>query len=122
MQIRLLAASSAVFALAFSATVFAHAEYKSSVPEKNATVKTAPADVTIEFDEEVNPKLSLIVVQDASGQKVDKGDSHLAGGDAKHLSVDLDALKAGVYKVLGTSVAADDGHKLTGAFSFTIAP
>ena len=122
MKLRMLAACSAAFALAFAANVFAHAEYKSSVPEKDATVKTAPADVTIEFDEEVNPKLSLIVVQGAGGQKVDKGDSHLAGGDARHLSVDLDALKAGVYKVLWTSVAADDGHKLTGTFSFTVAP
>ncbi|HEY2892434.1 MAG TPA: copper resistance CopC family protein [Dongiaceae bacterium] len=122
MQIRLLVAYSAALAIAFAANAFAHAEYKSSVPEKDATVKTAPTEVAIEFDEEVNPKLSLIVVQDAGGQKVDKGDSHLVGDDAKHLSVDLDALKAGVYKVLWTSVAADDGHKLTGMFSFTVAP
>lgn len=120
MQIRLTAACAAC-ALAFVANAFAHAEYKSSVPEKDATVTSAPAAVIIEFDEEVNPKLSLIVVEDATGQKVDKADSHLAG-DEKHLGVDLGTLKAGTYKVLWTSVAADDGHKLTGAFSFTVAP
>ena len=120
MQFRILAACGAAFALAFTVNAFAHAEYKSSVPEKDATVKAPPA-VVIEFDEEVNPKLSLIVVEDSSGQKVDKGGSHLVG-DEKHLGVDLNALKPGVYKVLWTSVAADDGHKLTGTFGFTVAP
>lgn len=121
MQFRILAACGAAFALALAANAFAHAEYKSSVPQKDATVKPAPAAVVIEFDEEVNPKLSLIAVQDANGQRVDKNDSHLAG-DEKHLGVDLSALAPGVYKVLWTSVAADDGHKLTGTFNFTVAP
>jgi methionine-rich copper-binding protein CopC len=121
MRFRFLAACSAATALALAASAFAHAEYKSSVPEKDATVNPAPAAVVIEFDEEVNPKLSLIVVKDAAGQKVDKGDSHLVN-DEKHLGVDLGALKAGIYKVLWTSVATDDGHKLTGTFGFTVAP
>jgi copper resistance protein C len=122
MQFRFLTACSAAFALIFAADAFAHAELKSSVPEKDATVKLAPTDVTIEFDEEVIPKLSLIVVKDAADERVDKGDSHLVGGDGKHLGVDLNALKPGIYQVLWTSVASDDGHKLTGKFSFTVAP
>ena len=121
MRFRILAACSAAIALGFAANAFAHAEYKNSVPQKDATVKPAPATVVIEFDEEVNPKLSLIVVEDANGQKVDKSDSHLAG-DEKHLGVDLNPLAPGLYKVLWTSVAADDGHKLTGTFNFTVAP
>jgi len=121
MQFRVLAACSPAFALVFAANAFAHAEYKSSVPQKDATIKPAPASIVIEFDEEVNPKLSLIAVEDANGHKVDKSDSHLAG-DEKHLSVDLGPLSPGVYKVLWTSVAADDGHKLTGTFNFTVAP
>jgi len=35
-----------------------------------------PSEVSIEFDEEINPKLSLIVVQDATGQHVDKATPH----------------------------------------------
>jgi methionine-rich copper-binding protein CopC len=121
MHFRFLAACSAAFALAFAANAFAHAELKSSVPEQDATVKTAPSEIALTFDEEVNPKLSLIVVEDSAGQRVDKADGHLAG-DAKHLSIDLNPLKPGVYQVLWTSVAADDGHKLNGKFSFTVAP
>src|SRR5258708_7307097 len=103
MHSRFTAACSAAFALAFAANAFAHAELKSSVPQKDATVKPAPTEITLSFDEEVNPKLSLIVVEDLADQKMDKADSHLAGGDAKHLSVDLNPLKPGVYQVLWTS-------------------
>ncbi len=108
--------------VAASTAAFAHAELKTSVPEKDATLKTAPSEVAIDFSEEVNPKLSKIVVMDAKGQHVDKGDSHVAASDAKHMSVDLKALTAGTYKVVWTSVAADDGHKLKGSFKFTVAP
>jgi methionine-rich copper-binding protein CopC len=116
------AACAVLMMTAMAANAFAHAELKSSVPERDATVKPAPSEVSIEFDEEVNPKLSLIVVQDAQGHRVDKADSHLVGGDAKQLSVDLNPLPAGTYQVIWTSVAADDGHKVTDTFQFTVAP
>jgi methionine-rich copper-binding protein CopC len=122
MRYKTMAAYAALITMAAVANAFAHAELKSSVPEKDAMVKTAPTEVSITFDEEVNPKLSLIVVEDAKGQHVDKSDSHLVGGDAKHLSVDLNPLPAGTYQVIWTSVAADDGHKVSDKFKFTVAP
>lgn len=112
----------ALLAVIGAGAAYAHAELKSSVPEKNATLKAAPAEVAIEFSEELNPTLSRIVVEDLAGKHVDKGDSHLGVNDSKHLSVDLQSLAAGTYKVIWTSVAADDGHKLTGSFKFTVAP
>jgi methionine-rich copper-binding protein CopC len=117
-----LAPLAALLIAASSTAAFAHAELKSSVPEKNATLKTAPIDVMIEFSEELNPKLSKIIVEDAKGKHVDKGDSHVDANDAKHMMVDLETLAAGIYKVTWTSVAADDGHKLSGSFKFTVAP
>jgi methionine-rich copper-binding protein CopC len=122
MRYKMTAAYTALITMALISNAFAHAELKSSVPERDATVKTAPSEVSIEFDEEVNPKLSSIVVEDTKGQQVDKGDSHLVGGDAKHLSVDLNPLPAGTYQVIWTSVAADDGHKVSDMFKFTVAP
>ena len=115
-------AHAGLFTLVAAGSAFAHAEYQSSAPQSDATVKPAPAEVSITFSEEVNPSLSLIVVDDAGGAQVDKGDSHIVGGDAKQLAVDLKPLQAGTYMVLWTSVAADDGHKLTGKFKFTVAP
>jgi len=103
-------------------SALAHAEYQSSVPESDATVKSAPKEVSIVFSEEVNPDLSRIVVNDSAGTEVDIGNSHIVGGDAKQLAVDVKSLQAGTYVVLWTSVAADDGHKLTGKFKFTVAP
>ncbi|HVI89621.1 MAG TPA: copper resistance protein CopC [Dongiaceae bacterium] len=117
-----LAPLAALLIAASTTAAFAHAELKTSMPEKNATLKTAPADVMIEFSEELNPTLSKIVVEDAKGQHVDKGDSHVDAGDPKHMMVDLNTLAAGTYKVTWTSVAADDGHKLSGSFKFTVAP
>jgi len=111
-----------VFSVAAATAAFAHAELQSSVPAANATVKDAPKTIEIDFSEELNPKLSKIEVQDSMGMQMDKGDSHVSDGDAKHMSIDLQSLGAGTYKVLWTSVAADDGHKLTGTYSFTVQP
>jgi methionine-rich copper-binding protein CopC len=105
-----------------AANAFGHAELKTSVPQKNAVLKTAPTEVSIEFTEELNAQLSRIVVNDAKGQQVDKGDGHIDAGDAKHLTVDLSPLGAGAYQVVWTSVSADDGHKESGKFTFTVAP
>jgi len=101
---------------------FGHAELMASVPQKNAVLKTAPTEVAIDFSEELNATLSRIVVNDAKGQQVDKSDSHVDPSDAKHLSVDLNPVGAGTYQVTWTSVSADDGHKESGKFKFTIAP
>jgi methionine-rich copper-binding protein CopC len=122
MRYKMTAAYVALITMALVANAFAHADLKSSVPEKDAAVKTAPSEVSIVFTEEINAKLSLIIVEDATGQHVDKSDSHLVGGDAKHLSVDLNPLPAGTYQVIWTSVAADDGHKVSDKFKFTVAP
>lgn len=110
------------FILLATGSAFAHADYQSSVPESDATVKSAPSEVSITFTEEVNADLSRIVVDDSAGNEVDKVNSHIVGGNAKQLAVDLKGLQAGTYEVLWTSVAADDGHKLTGKFKFTFAP
>ena len=111
-----------LFIFVATGSAFAHAEFQSSVPQGDATVKPAPSEVSITFSEEVNPSLSQIVVDDATGKQVDKADSHIVGSDAKQLAVGLQPLAAGTYEVLWTSVAADDGHKLTGKFKFTVAP
>jgi methionine-rich copper-binding protein CopC len=101
---------------------FAHAELETSSPQRNAVLKTPPVEVAIDFSEEVNPKLSLILVKDAAGKRVDKDDGHVAADNAKHFSVDLKPLAAGTYDVHWVSVAVEDGHKLMGAFKFTVAP
>ncbi|HVO01817.1 MAG TPA: copper homeostasis periplasmic binding protein CopC [Candidatus Cybelea sp.] len=122
MRKTIIAALASVFTAAAATAAFAHAELETAVPAANATVKEAPKTIEIDFSEELNPKLSKIEVQDSMGMTMDKGDSHVSDSDAKHMSVDLQSLSAGTYKVLWTSVASDDGHKLTGTYTFTVQP
>jgi methionine-rich copper-binding protein CopC len=122
MHMKSTALLSAALIMAADGTAFAHAELRSSAPQKDAVLKAAPAEIAIEFSEEVNPTLSHIVVKDAAGRRVDKKDGHVAADDPKHFSVDLEPLAAGEYEVSWTSVAAEDGHKLSGTFRFKVAP
>lgn len=122
MNIKSIIALSAALTVPASGIAFAHAELQSSAPQKNAVLKMAPTEVAIDFSEEVNPKLSHIVVKDAAGKQVDKKDGHVAADNAKHFSVDLEPLAAGEFQVSWTSVAAEDGHKLSGTFKFKVAP
>jgi methionine-rich copper-binding protein CopC len=105
-----------------AAAAFAHAELESAIPAANATVKAAPKSIEIDFSEELNGKLSRIEVQNPAGVRVDKGDTHVASDDQRHLSVDLNPLSEGTYKVLWTSVASDDGHRLAGSYTFSVQP
>jgi methionine-rich copper-binding protein CopC len=113
---------SALLLLGLSAPAFAHSYLKDSDPSRGATLKTAPAEVTIDFTEGVAPRFSGITVEDSAGQRVDRGDVHPEGKEGTRLGVGLGALKPGVYTVHWHAVSADDGHKTQGSFHFTVAP
>ena len=49
--------------------------------------------------EKLEPKFSTVVVRDASGKQVDKGDPHVDEVDPSLLKVSLPTLAAGRYKV-----------------------
>jgi methionine-rich copper-binding protein CopC len=62
-----------------STSALAHAELKTSSPAANATVHITPAEVALEFTEEIEPKFSSIEVQDPKGTRVDTGTCMLRG-------------------------------------------
>jgi len=95
-----------------------HAFPDHSEPRVGATVASAP-NVRIWFDGALEPAFSSLKVQNASGQRVDKGDSRVNPSDATILEVSLSALSSGVYRVIW-SVVARDGHKTEGDFTFTV--
>lgn len=110
------------FAGAFSAhAAFAHAYPKTATPAADSTVQTAPSEVAIEFDDELEPKFSSMLVQDANGVRVDDGHSHVTSDDPKHLVVGVKQLAAGLYKVVWHATDTDT-HKTEGSYSFTIKP
>ncbi len=97
---------------------FAHVHLEKSIPDKGSTLTSSPAKVELWFSSKVAGEWSKIQVTDASGKRVDNKKVS-TGNDPKHLSVDLEALSAGEYKV-HWNVISGDGHRIKGLFSFTI--
>ncbi|WP_186077345.1 copper resistance CopC family protein [Burkholderia gladioli] len=120
MKIRQFAAhgAAALLLAAVAPLAFAHAHPKQRSPEAGATVPAATASVSIDFDEGLEPTFSSLKVSDAAGASVTRDKSSVSGSDKKHMSVDLAALKPGVYTVNWVAVATD-GHRTQGSYSFT---
>ncbi len=121
MKHRVLASSlSVALSLVLAAPVFAHALLVRSVPEANATLDRAPAQIELFFTETLEPSFSSIRVLNSGGAQVDNGDSKLDPADPTHLTVSLRSLPDGVYTVAWKALSAVDGHVTTGSFPFAV--
>lgn len=98
----------------------AHAFLAKASPAVGSTVPSAPAELSIDFTQGVEPAFSRIEVSDASGARVDRNDPHAEGGDSR-LAVGLKPLPPGRYLVSWQAVSVDT-HRTQGSFSFTVAP
>ena len=112
-------AASAVLILSGDMAAFAHAQLVRATPAVGGTVHEAPTAVTLRFSEKLEPKFSSVVVRDATGKQVDKGDSAVDKADRMVIRVPLPQLEPGVYKVEWKAVSAD-AHKINGDFTFKI--
>ncbi len=119
MRFRLLTIAAVLASLAPASAAFAHAHLASASPQPDGTLASSPARVSIEYTEELEPRLSSIRVEDPSGRAVDTGDSQVDAHDARHMSVGLKSLEPGVYKVTWTATATDT-HKTHGTYTFTV--
>lgn len=99
--------------------LFAHAYPDHADPRVGSTIAAAPGRVRVWFDSELEPLFSAIVVQDAAGKKVDKGDGRVDPADPTLLEVSLPPLPPGTYRVLW-DVVARDTHRTRGDFTFII--
>jgi methionine-rich copper-binding protein CopC len=97
----------------------AHAFPERSEPRVGAVIRTAPSEVRIWFDGDLEPAFSRISVSDGAGQRVDRGDVRVEPQNRRLLRVGLPPLPPGVYRVKW-SVLAVDGHRTEGDFTFTI--
>lgn len=100
---------------------WAHAALSKASPPAGAILAVAPAEVDIIFTQATEPRFSTITLTGADGTRLDRDDTHVLGGDARHLAVSLKPLAAGSYKVTW-QVTSVDTHKSTGSYSFTIKP
>ena len=102
-----------------SHAAFAHAFPDHALPAVGSTVTTAPHQVEIWFTEKLEPAFSRIEVLDATGKRVDGGDTRGDPQNESLLLVSLKPLPPGTYKVHWHAVSVDT-HATEGDFTFTV--
>lgn len=97
--------------------VLAHARLQSATPANGATV-SAPRMVSLTFSERFAAPFSSVEVEDGRGRAVSL--TRAVSEDGKTLGGTFAApLPAGTYRVTW-AIAAADGHRMTGNYSFTV--
>jgi copper resistance protein C len=106
--------------LGLASTVSAHGVLERTEPRSGSTVKSAPAQVRLQFTGAIEPAYSHVQVVDGGGRRVDLGDSRVDPDNRALLRVSLPALPPGRYKV-AWRVLSVDSHVTEGDFTFRIA-
>ena len=109
----------AALGAATQSVAWAHASLEVATPVSDAQLASAPADITLKFNEKLEASFSAIKVFDAAGKNVDAGKATVDPVDAAVLHAKLPVLKSGVYTVKWAAVGPD-GHRRTGDYKFSI--
>ncbi len=109
-----------LIALATAIPVSAHALPVASDPLPGAILQQSPRVVTMTFNEAPEPALSYINVLDTAGRHHEVGHAAASPTDPRVLSVGVAKVGKGVYTVSWRTVASDDGHRITGSFTFGV--
>ncbi len=102
------------------ASAKAHANLVESDPAVNSVLPDSPQRVAITFTEPLEPALSEIRVLDAQGRRVDSEDSAVDPDDRRLMTVSVGSLENGTYTVVWKNVSTVDGHRVRGAFVFSV--
>jgi len=106
--------------LAVAQPASAHATLSSSNPAPGAVLASAPATVTLHFDEAISTVPGSLRVLGPRGSRADTGNVHHPSGSGNDIAVDLHGgAKQGSYFVSWRVVSADS-HPVSGAFTFAI--
>jgi copper resistance protein C len=97
---------------------FPHALVVRSNPSANVTVQSAPREVAIFFSERIRAAGGTILVEDASGLRVDESDSRV-DANGRVVRVNLKPLSAGTYNVKWR-VQSIDKHHTEDSFIFHV--
>lgn len=103
--------------VASASTAAAHARLLAATPADGSTV-SAPRAVALTFSERFAAPFSNVEVEDGRGRAVPVTRS--VSDDGRTLTSSFAApLAAGTYRV-SWAIAAADGHRMTGTYSFTV--
>jgi copper transport protein len=99
----------------------AHAVLLKATPSSSESLSQPPDIVQLLFSEPLDPIFSAVRVLNASGQVVDRGDSHVAPDNNRLLVISLQlGLPNGVYAVWWHSLSAIDVHPDEGRYSLFV--
>jgi len=112
-------AAAAALSLSGAVVAFAHAHLVRATPAEGATVKSPPNEVTLKFNERLEPAFSSAVIRDSTGKQIDKADAHVDKTDRTVVRVSLPPLDPGVYTVEWRAMSSDT-HKINGNFTFRV--
>jgi methionine-rich copper-binding protein CopC len=96
--------------------VIAHVELVSSSPAAGSNLLSPPAEVTITFDDELEPGSSFTVTGGGSVE-VGTGEVDLTVADRNVMTGPVTLTEPGIYTVVYLA-AGVDGHEVAGTFSF----
>ncbi|RXZ47430.1 copper resistance protein CopC [Agromyces fucosus] len=102
--------------LAGASPAFAHDELLASSPEPGEVFDTAPAEVALDFSNDIIEVGTAIVVVDHHGGDVEVGDPVVAGA---HVTAALPTDLEGDYQVRWRAVSSD-GHPIEGTIDFGV--
>ena len=112
-------ATSAVLVLSGAVSALGHAHLVRASPAEGGTVKSAPNEVTLKFNERLEPAFSSAVIRDSAGNQVDRADAHVDTADRTVVRVSLPPLDPGIYTVEWRAMSSDT-HKINGNFKFRV--
>lgn len=97
----------------------AHAVVKQSSPPHGARLSVAPAQVTIVFNEKIEPMFSAATLQNGIGATIPTQKASIDPSNPALLRLPMPALAPGPYAVKWSTVGID-GHRRTGKIAFTL--
>jgi len=109
--------AAALITLAWAAPASAHVGLVTSSPGAGTNLSTAPPEVSITFDDELDPDLSSFRVTGPGSIEVGGGEVDLTVADRNVMIGPITITTPGIYTVT-YKVAGVDGHRLEGGFSF----
>jgi hypothetical protein len=106
--------------LTLSTATFAHAHafLDHAEPRVGSTAPTAPKEVVLFFNQNLEPAFSSIEVSDSNGARVDQGKPKIS---ASTMRVGVKPLPSGTYRVRW-QVLSVDTHTTEGNFTFQVGP
>jgi copper resistance protein C len=97
----------------------AHAHVESTEPRDSDHLQTSPAQIAIRFGSKVEAAFSTIAVTTGRDEAVDIGPIELSDNAQALSAMPLTLLRPGLYHVRWKALS-QDGHPVSGEFSFTV--